>query len=46
MMNLLRNGEIFYLFVFIYLLKLRGRRGRVARPIIAVHIKYYKYVLQ
>jgi hypothetical protein len=27
-------------------LKHRGRRGRVARPIIAVHIKYYKYVLQ
>jgi hypothetical protein len=25
---------------FIYLLKLRGCRGRVARPIIAVHIKY------
>jgi hypothetical protein len=32
--------------IFIYLLKLRGRRGRDARPIIAVHIKYYKYVLQ
>jgi hypothetical protein len=31
---------------FFYLLKLRGRRGRVAQPIIAVHIKYYKYVLQ
>jgi hypothetical protein len=32
--------------LFIYLLKLRGCCGRVARPIIAVHIKYYKYVLQ
>jgi hypothetical protein len=34
-------------YLFIYLLKLRGRHGRLpARPIIAVHIKYYKYVLQ
>jgi hypothetical protein len=35
-----------FFYLFIYLLKLRGHRGKVARPIIAVHIKYYKYVLQ
>jgi hypothetical protein len=38
------NQPIGIMRVYFYLLKLRGCRGRVARPIIAVHIKYYKYI--